>query len=180
MNYQVALLQQQPSFLHALAQWHQQEWRASGRSVPITRRVQRLRSHMKNDLLPNTWVAYQAHELLGSVSLVDYVFQDPSDASAWIANLFVLPQLRGRGLGRQLLAHAEQEAQDLDLQRLFLFTPTQRTFYEHQGWSFLHQARVQGQWVDVMLKRLTQPDNWVSEQQFIRGETQVPPSQSRW
>ncbi len=140
--------------LHALAQWHQQEWRDGGRSVPITRRLQRLRSHLKDDALPNTWIALQDNELVGSVSLVDYVFQQEHDTSAWVANLFVIPPLRKQGLGRQLLQYAEDQAEQADLQRLFLFTPNLKAFYQQSDWDFLHQARVQGQWVDVMIKAL--------------------------
>jgi N-acetylglutamate synthase-like GNAT family acetyltransferase len=155
--------------VHELAQWHQQEWRASGRSVPVTRRVQRLRSHLHTDTLPNTWVALQEGALVGSVSLVDYVFQEERDTSAWVANLFVVPDCRHRGLGAQLLEFAETEASHCQLQRLFLFTPNRRDFYQQHDWQFLHQARVQGQWVDVMMKALNPEFEMLSARKIDNG-----------
>ncbi len=149
---QIFALQQYPDRIQELAEWHQVEWRASGRQVPIARRIQRLQSHLQTPGLPNTWLALEGDRLLGSVSLVDYVFHADCIPSAWVANLFVVPRFRGRGLGQHLLAHAEAVARETGLQRLYLFTPDQRQFYARRNWQFLHQARVQGQWADVMTK----------------------------
>ena len=183
-NIQILSLKQQPDCIHALAQWHQCEWRGTGRSVPITRRVQRLRSHLQDEGLPNTWVAMEGEELVGSVSVVDYVFREERDASAWVANLFVVPNRRGAGLGAALLAFAEAAAHKQALQRLFLFTPDRREFYRQRGWQFLHQARVQSQWVDVMTKPLgvarAELDGALVSQQILREGRDFTPSQSSW
>ena len=197
---EIVALRQQPEFIHELAQWHQQEWRYSGRSVPITRRVQRLRSHLESNGLPNTWLALSTNSethrssnasLLGSVSLVDYVFQNSCDTSAWVANLFVVPEQRGKGLGAELLAFAEGQAEGLNLSRLFLFTPDHRDFYQSKRWAFVNQARVQGQWVDVMTKDLNsdrpvdiqqgQEDSLIGGQNIrLQQVLSSAPSQSRW
>lgn len=137
-----------------MARWHQREWRGYSPGVPLTRRIQRLNTHLQTGALPNTWVAQDNKVLVGSVSLVDYVFREESEASAWVANLFVVPWRRRQGLGTCLLAFAESEAARLDLKRLFLFTPDSRDFYLQHHWVCLHQVRVQGQWVDLMTKSL--------------------------
>ena len=147
-------LRDRPEYIHELAQWHQLEWCNSGYTVTISRRVQRLRTHLQSEGLPCTWLAMQADRLVGSVSLVNYAFAQNSFTTAWLANLFVVPTQRRKGLGHQLLAYAEQQASLLGLKELFLFTPNRRQYYESHQWSFTHQSRVRGQWVDVMKKAL--------------------------
>jgi len=173
-SIQIHNLNNFPDSVPSLAQWHQQEWRGVGRVVPVTRRIQRLRSHLHDNSLPNTWIAIDGGTLVGSVSLVDYVFQEAQDTSAWLANLFVIPQYRHRGLGRRLLQFAQDQANHSDLRRLFLFTPNRRYFYQQQGWYFSHQARVQGDWVDVMVKQLN-PDDGVQCQSRICPHLPSPP-----
>lgn len=150
----IVALQQQPNFLDQMAALHQQEWQGNGRKVSLQGRRERLQSHLRTTGLPNTWLALHNNELVGSVSLIDYVFHSAHEPSAWVANLYVTPTWRGRGLGRRLLAFAEARGPQFRLQRLFLFTPNLRDFYQQSGWHFLHKARVQGQWVDVMMKWL--------------------------
>jgi len=152
-------LGQLPNVIHELAQRHQQEWRKGDRDVSVARREQRLRSHLHNQSLPNTWVALEGPNLVGSVSLIDYVRQNSRDASAWVANLFVVPRLRRCGLGARLLAFVENQGKTLNLHHLFLFTPNCQDFYRHHGWGSVQQARVQGQWVEVMRKQLLATDD---------------------
>lgn len=186
-------LRQCPEHLDVLAEWHQQEWPqresspqklGDGRQgAPMGRRYKHLKSHLDDGALPNTWVALDHDELVGSVSIVDHVFHQDKEPSAWLANLFVVPRMRNKGLGRQLLQYAEDIADSFDLQRLFLFTPDCKDYYQRQHWEFLHQARVQGAWVDVMVKPLNLDLYGLQQNilpQAMEQQTQALKSQSAW
>lgn len=139
--------------LSTLAQWQQHQWGGQNQSS-LDDRGQRLRSHLKDGALPNTWIALYQGEFVGSVSILKHSFHQDDRPSAWLSNLFVVPRMRNQGIGSQLVQYAEDMADSFSLQRLFLFTNEKREFYERQHWNFLYQARVSGEWVEVMEKTL--------------------------
>lgn len=165
LDFKIQNLQQRSELLPFVAQWHQQEWHQVSGQVSIHQRMERLQKHLTPTLIPSTWIATNNGDLLGSISLVNYEHNPANDDdSAWVANLFVTPNFRGQGIGQKLLRFVEAQANQAQLQRLYLFTPNHRHFYEQQCWSFLHQSRVQGQWVDIMMKTAWTPSNRLTKQ----------------
>lgn len=67
----------------------------------------------------------------------------PQERSLFLENIAVAPQAQGRGLGRLLMAFAEQQARQLHLSELRLYTNERMTenlsFYRHLG--FEEEAR---------------------------------------
>ncbi len=60
--------------------------------------------------------------------------EDTSGVDGYIINMYVAPNHRRRGLGRQLLAACRREADQLGLRRLLLYaTPDGKPLYERAG-----------------------------------------------
>lgn len=76
---------------------------------------------------PTTLIAFDNHRLLGSASLVEEDLPETEllegvSLSPWLANVFVVPEARGRGVGRVLVEEAAKQADDLGIEILYLFT----------------------------------------------------------
>jgi GNAT superfamily N-acetyltransferase len=78
------------------------------------------------------WVAEQAGSVVGGLILI------PHETFAVLVNVAVDPSHNGLGLGRGLMARAEQECRALGLGELRLSThvamPENVRLYEHLGW----------------------------------------------
>lgn len=70
--------------------------------------------------------------------LVALIETEPRDGHYWVENVAVHPQLQGRGLGRQLLAHAEGLARQAGLNEIRLLTngrmAANRALYRRLGY----------------------------------------------
>jgi predicted N-acetyltransferase YhbS len=56
------------------------------------------------------------------------------DMSPWLAGVFVAPSHRRQGIGRALVWRGLEEARNLGLRRLYLYTPNSEGFYSNLGW----------------------------------------------
>src|SRR5258708_4938152 len=80
-------------------------------------------AHLENFLGRN-----QADELEGVVGL------ELSPPIALLRSLAVVPSVRGRGVGRALLADAEQYARDHEVKDIYLLTTTAERFFARAGY----------------------------------------------
>ena len=89
-----------------------------------------------------TWVAVQDGQVTGFVVLV------PEPGYLLVENLAVRPADQGRGIGRRLLALAEQHARDLGLSEIRLYTNEAMTenlgYYPRRGYIETHRADQDG------------------------------------
>lgn len=85
--------------------------------------------------IPATLVAVCQNRSLGSVNLVDCDMQIRPELHPWLAQLFVHPAERGRGIGSSLVQAAVARSKELGFHALYLYTSgTLLSFYERLGW----------------------------------------------
>lgn len=147
-------LSHHPYLLPTLARWYQQQWQRDGRHADLQQRIEKLQSHLNGRSLPRTWLAFVDTRPAGSVSLVKYKTRGEVDESIWLANLYVRPTLRRRGIGDALINQAVNEAAARGYSQLHLFTVDQQQYYCRRQWQWCCKARVQGQWVDILQRDL--------------------------
>ena len=89
-----------------------------------------------------TWVAAQDGQVVGFVVLVDY------PGYLLLENIAVLPAAQGRGVGRRLLALAEEHARGLGRSEIRLYTNEAMTenlaYYPRRGYTETHRAEQDG------------------------------------
>ena len=149
-------LRERPQWVARLADWHYAEWgRLFGADWSRALAEQELREHAAHADLPNTWVAERDDMLLGSVSVV------LEDAPAlthlgapWLASLYVRPEARGQGIGRQLVRRAEEGARAAGCDSLLLFTPQHADWYATLDWTTVLNTMLHQQPVAVMRRDL--------------------------
>ena len=89
-----------------------------------------------------SWVAVDSGKQIGFYTLLD------NHATAWIDNLWVLPEYIGKGIGKQLFLHAVELAHQREYTILQLEAdPNAAGFYEKMGMRKIgeRQAEVDGQ-----------------------------------
>jgi GNAT superfamily N-acetyltransferase len=141
-----------PELVDTVARWHWDEW-----GTPQSGSVEEWAANLRRchrDRIPVTFVALDENERpLGSVSLTEHDMPGHLGYAAlgpWIAGTFVAPEARGTGVGAALMQHAVEQADAWDIPRLYLYTESARSFYEHLGWTTVDEVDYEGGRVAVM------------------------------
>jgi GNAT superfamily N-acetyltransferase len=101
--------------------------------------------------IPETFVAVEDGEPVGTASLVVHDMAARRDLSPWLAAVYVAPEFRNRGIGSTLVRAVMDEAKALGVEELYLFTPDRMRFYGRLGWQDLEHREYHGTDVTVMV-----------------------------
>lgn len=148
-----------PSMIPAVAQWHHQEWAHLNPGQTLSVRIEKMASYLDASVLspdsfsPTLFIALNAEgEPVGTAALDLHDMDCQPILSPWLASVYVLPEMRRRGIASALVAHAVNCAvSEMGVDQMYLFTPNQRVFYEGLGWSQLQHLLYYGDEVDLML-----------------------------
>lgn len=133
---QICNLNTCPQHLPLLAHWQQQQWGDGS----LEQRLQRLQSHLDARAVPGTLVALADGVPVGCISMVDYRRLAGDPGSVWLANLYVLPGHRTRGVGAQLLTAALQFVAQRQLAPVNLYTTDKEAYYSRRGWRVIKRG----------------------------------------
>jgi GNAT superfamily N-acetyltransferase len=142
-------------FVPTVARWIYGEWSDIIDSPSEADFVEHVDRRMRRREIPTTFVAFCEDRPVGSCSLLETDLKTRMDLSPWLAEVFVLPAYRRRGIGRALVERAVEEATALGLEALYLFTPDREGFYARLGWSVVGPAELCGQDIVIMSRRLS-------------------------
>lgn len=138
-------------FIPTIASWHFDEWHALFPHKSVEDFAADLRESLQQDGLPQTWVLLDEQgEAIGTASLLLSDMTTNQQLSPWLANIYIHPLQRGKGLGKQVVKHVMAEAHQRELRKLYLFTEDQQAFYEKLGWELHHREFYENHWVAVM------------------------------
>jgi len=154
MELRIEYLADYPEHILVLAEWHHEQFAAFNPQESVEQRISKLKSRSRRRGIPTTVVALLGDTLVGSASLLKHDMDSRQDLSPWIASVYVHPDYRRRGIGTRLVQHLEGEAKRLGVERLYLFTPDMRPFYEASGWSVLEDSEYRGHLTRIMEKQL--------------------------
>ena len=139
-----------------VARWH---WKHGGWQDPdgsLETWTDGLLTRTRRDRVPATFFAFADRDLVGSATLVEHDIPGRPDLGRlrpWLAGVYVLQTVRGRGVGSALVAHAESQAHTFGIQRLYLYTREATGFYERLGWRTLGRDNFAGP-ITIMAKDL--------------------------
>lgn len=107
------------------------------------------------DTLPITLVLVKDGELVGAGSIKLTEPGTKEGLSPWLAGIYVKPQYRGLGLGRDIVLALEAKARQLGVEVLYLSADSAVDFYLSLGWQVLERLESLGvRDVALMSKRL--------------------------
>jgi N-acetylglutamate synthase-like GNAT family acetyltransferase len=159
------------NFIPALAKWHHQEWAYLRPGASIEARITRIQGCCGHREIPTVLIALIGSTLIGSAMLIAHDMDTHTELSPWLAGVFVAPNYRRRGVGAALVARIIDEATGINVERLYLYTPSTKHFYSRLGWSLLEHTSYRGKKVAVMSYQCTANQSLVAD---AKGKHSVP------
>lgn len=148
-------LHNRPAAIPLLASWFHSEWSTFDcRPVPIIEA--QLSENLSKESIPTTFLALVGSTVVGTVSLDTSDLPSHDQLTPWLASLFVLPEMRGRGIATALVNHAQSFAALQRVSWLYLWTPGSTRLYERCGWAEIERTTYGSRPITVM--RFGTPD----------------------
>ena len=136
------------------AEWLISEWGHFDTSVTVDDKVLELSSVDGPSELPLNFIGAVGSDVMGMGRILKTDLDCMKSLSPWLGDLYVRPDLRGRGVGSQLVKHAERLARELGYTKLYLFVSNQQNFYYGLGWRLHSEVDEKGSLVKVLEKSL--------------------------
>lgn len=139
-----------PQHIPLIAQWHQSEWQHISPHMTTESRIKQYSQYSNMPAIPSCILALVNGEPVGSASLVESDMETHPHLQPWLASVFVTKQYRRQGIATQLIQHCIDNASQLGVETLYLFTPDQANFYQKRGWKPIESCLYNNERVDIM------------------------------
>jgi GNAT superfamily N-acetyltransferase len=133
-----------------IARWHWEEWGHHDPGGSLLSWTAGLAERTRPDGVPTTFVALEGDLPIGSACLVEHDMLTRPELSPWLAGVFVVPEMRQRGIGSALVEHATRRAAAFGTARLFLYTNGAEGVYSRLGWRVREREIYEGRTVTIM------------------------------
>lgn len=147
----------QPGCIDVLADWYFTAWNHLEK-LPRQTLVRELEDKLRDPTLGTTFVAIDNGAPIGTVSLDRSDLAGHEHLTPWLASLYVVPERRGIGLGKRLIAHVLGHAREAGHADVFLWTAGPDARYVSAGFRDIAQGILAGSRIRIMQAQvLTQP-----------------------
>ncbi len=146
----IAPVADRPDLVPLLACWYWGEWGRLHPDRSLEDWIEMLRPRDSRDHIPMLFVAVDGETPAGTSSLVYHDMASHPELSPWLAGVYVIPELRGRGIGSALVRQVVAHAGALSVPRLYLHTDAAEGFYARMGWAAMGREIYLGREVTLM------------------------------
>jgi len=157
MHFTISYLADHSEYVQLLCDWHFAQWSYLAPGKSKEDRLVRLRAACGHSEIPTVVVAHNETGLLGSAMLVTNDMNTRPELSPWLAGVYVDEPFRKRGIGTGLVKHIMHLAAELNVAKLYLYTPDQEHFYKRLGWQTLEMTEFRNTEVTIMVSDLASP-----------------------
>lgn len=121
-DYTIEYLADYPEYIEACAAWDYGYWEIQENGRSLEEMIEVYKEGAQKNALPLTLIAIQKKDVtpVGIASLWEEDGDEWPDIKPWIASVFVHHRHRGRGVAKQLVTRAEEEAAKLNLSTIHL------------------------------------------------------------
>ena len=85
--------------------------------------------------IPQLFLVYDGSRPVGTFQLAMSDLDTRPDLYPWLRDVYLLPEYRGKGILKEIMAVVRRQMEALDLKELYLFT-LHEGLYEKYGWAF--------------------------------------------
>lgn len=139
-----------PEQIETICKWHHDEWTYLNPGRPIENRFEEMQEHLKNGVIPNTYVAFLDGKPVGSASILVSDMHERSDLTPWLASVYVLKECRHKGIGRMVVQKIMDHAKAGGVEKFYLYTPDREHFYLNMGWTTIEKINYHDADVTIM------------------------------
>jgi len=150
ISVKIDQLAQYPEFIRLIAQWHQDEWQHISPDLTTDLRVKLYEGYSKSPDIPSCFLALVDGQPVGSASLVASDMQTHPQLGPWLASVYVHKKHRRQGIASQLIQQCIESAREINVDKLYLFTPDKCSFYRKRGWKLIESTLYHGENVVIM------------------------------
>lgn len=143
-------LSENPALIPVVARWIYDEWRHLIPQDSLEAWTRHFTDRLCRRRIATTFLAFNQKDPAGSASLVAHDLDIRENLSPWLAEVYVRPEYRQRGIGSALVQRVVREAEVLDVQTLYLYTFDREAFYERLGWAVMEQTEYRGKPITIM------------------------------
>lgn len=152
---QVSLLADHPGLIPLITEWIHSEW---GHHYPdgSPRQVETaLRERCQRKSLPLAMVGFVDQKPICTASLKIREMETRPQYEHWLGTVYVLPRFRRQGYGGLMVKAAENKAQSLGLEVLYLYTRHSENLYARLGWEVIERPLYKERPAVIMRKYLS-------------------------
>ncbi len=148
----VTTIAKRPDLLPTVADWLWREWwQRSGHSLEQTQAIYAVGCAEVG--VPQTFVLLAGGTPIGTASLARTDLEERPDLTPWLAGVFVVPEARGRGRVRHLLAAFDGACRAAAIPTAWLYTNTAEQVYLRGGWHVAETVQRQGKRPTTLMRR---------------------------
>ncbi len=148
----IDLLKNRPNSIPELAKiWHKLIGKVWAPKLSIEEIIKRFNTHLNENMLPLTLVAFDGAQPIGMCSLRENDGIRP-EIAPWLGSLVVDPAYQKQGIGKLLVDAIKNKARELNFKCLYLFAldPDIPAYYDRLGWHTISIDDFKGYPVTVM------------------------------
>ena len=128
------------------------QWGHSRPGRTLESGVERVEARCYGKGIPAIFAAEIESKPVGTVSIVKHDMDTRKDLYPWVSSLCVHKDFRHQNIGRTLINFIESYARELDVKRLYLFTPDKQRMYSLLGWTTIEETEYRSKMVTIMKK----------------------------
>jgi GNAT superfamily N-acetyltransferase len=151
---QYVYLADRPELIPELARWFYDEWRQNYPDLSVETIEGKLNTRLHKDKIPLVLILLRDGSPIASASLKIQEMETHPQYLHWLGSVYVLPELRGGGIGSNLIQYSAAEARRLGVRDLYLYTRSREGFYARLGWTPVERPLYHGRTVVIMLRNL--------------------------
>ena len=146
-----------PQHIPVIATWIFDYWGKSYGFKSLQDQINALSRRLYRNRIPLALVAFSGSRPVGTASLKIQEMPMRKQFYYWLGSVYVIPEFRGRGIGRSLVTRCETVAAEIGVTDLFLHTPDKQGFYRKLNWNSVEKCIYHDMSVVIMKKSLPGP-----------------------
>lgn len=99
----------------------------------------KVNNRLNKEKVPTIFVAVVKDKVVGTASLIESDLDSRKDLSPWLADVFVLPDYRGNKIATKLVTRVLEEAKNIAIPKLYLFTKEAEELYKKLNWQTIEK-----------------------------------------
>lgn len=131
--------------------WLYNQWGVYYEDSSPLKWYQDLKNRLNKKKIPTCFVALINDKPVGTASLIEDDMKTRPELGPWLADVYVLPEEREKGIATELISRVNQEVKEIGLDKYYLFTRHATGLYLKLGWEIIEKTTYMGKKVDVMV-----------------------------